>query len=64
MIADVINLAVMSIAFCHSAVRLMICRNVAAAVRAVFAQNWMRWEEMRWESQCGEPSISALTRDI
>ena len=64
MIADVVNLAIMSIAFCHSAVRLMIGRNFAAAVRAVFAQNWMRWEKMRWESACGEPNISALTRDI
>jgi hypothetical protein len=27
-------------------------------------QNWTRWEKMKWESQCGEPNISVLTRDI
>jgi hypothetical protein len=64
MIADAANFAVMSIAFCHAAARSMIRRNFAAAGRAGFTQNWMRWEKMRWESQCGEPNISVLTRDI
>jgi hypothetical protein len=64
MIADAANLAVMSIAFCRAAVRSMICRNFVAAVRAAFMQNWTRWEKMKWESQCGEPNISVLTRDI
>jgi len=59
MIADVVNLAIMSIAFCHAAVRLTVYRSFAAAVSAVFTQN-----RMRWESQCGEPNISILTRDI
>ena len=64
MIADAVNLAVMSIAFCHAAVRLMIWRNFAAAVRVAFTQNWMGWEKMRWERHYGEPNISVLTRDI
>jgi hypothetical protein len=64
MIADVVNLAVMSIAFCHAAARLMVFRKFAAAISAVLSQSRMRWERMRWESQCREPSISVLTRDI
>jgi hypothetical protein len=42
MIADVVNLAIMSIAFCHAAVRLTAYRSFAAAVSAVFTQNRMR----------------------
>ena len=64
MIADVVNLAIMSIAFCHAAARLTIYRSFAAAISAVLTRNWVRWERMRWESQCGEPNISVLTRDI
>jgi hypothetical protein len=64
MIADVVNLATMAIAFCHAAGRLMVHRGFAAAVSAVFTQNRMRWERMKWERQCGEPNISVLTRDI
>ena len=64
MIADALNLAVMSIAFCHAAARLMVYGKLAAAISAVLTQNWIRWERMRWESQYGEPNISVLTRDI
>ena len=42
MIADVVNLAIMSIAFCHAAVHLTVYRSFAAAVSAVFTQNRMR----------------------
>jgi hypothetical protein len=62
MIADVFNLAVMSIAFCHAAARLMVVR-CAAAIGAMLTQGEMSWERMRWESQCQE-NISVLTRDI
>jgi hypothetical protein len=64
MIADVVNLAIMSIAFCHAAARLTIYRSFAAAISAVLTRNWVSWEMMRWESQYGEPNISVLTRDI
>jgi hypothetical protein len=64
MIADVFNLAVMSIGFCHAAARLMVFRRFAAAIGAVLTQGRMTWERMRWESQYREPNISALTRDI
>jgi hypothetical protein len=64
MIADALNLAVMSIAFCHAAARLMVYGKFAAAISAVLAQSRMRWERMSWESQCREPNISVLTRDI
>ena len=64
MIADVVNLAIMSIAFCHAAARLTVHRSFAAAISAVLTRNWVSWEMMRWESQYGEPNISVLTRDI
>jgi hypothetical protein len=60
MIADVVNLAIMSIAFCHAAARLTVHRSLAA----VLTRNWVSWERMRWQSQCAEPNISVLTRDI
>jgi hypothetical protein len=64
MIADVFNFAVMSIVYCHAAARLMVFRKLAAAIGAVLAQSRMRWERIRWESQCREPNISVVTSDI
>ena len=59
MIADVVNLAIMAIAFCHAAVRSMVHRGFAAGISAVLTQ-----DRTRWESECREPNMSALTRDI
>ncbi len=57
MIADVFNLAVMSIAFCHAAARLMVFRSFAAAIGAVLTQ---RPDEMG-EDEMGESSVGSRT---
>jgi hypothetical protein len=59
MIADVINLAIMAIAFCHAAGRSMVHRGFAGTIGAVVTQDMKRWE-----SECRKPNMSALTRDI
>jgi hypothetical protein len=59
MIADVVNLAMMTVAFCHAAGRLIFHRGFAAGISAAPTQ-----ERTRWESECREPNMSALTRDI
>jgi len=64
MIADVVNLAVMTIGFCHAAARLMVFRRFAAAIGAALARSRTSWERIRWESQYREPNIYVLTRDI
>jgi hypothetical protein len=64
MIADVFNLAVMSILYCHAVARLLVFRKLAAAISALLTQGRMRWERIRWESQCQESNISVVTSDI
>jgi len=59
MIADVVNLTIMTVAFCHAAGRLMVHKSLASAISAAPAQ-----DRTRWESECREPNMSALTREI
>jgi hypothetical protein len=58
MIADVVNLTIMTVAFCHAAGRLMVHRGFASGISAAPAQ-----DRTRWESGCREPNMS-VTREI
>jgi hypothetical protein len=51
MIADVVNLAIMGIAFCHAAGRLILHKGVAGSV------NTVRTKRRAW-------NISALAKDL
>jgi hypothetical protein len=59
MIADVVNLTVTGIGFCHAAGRLMFRKGFTRRMNVVVMQKWTRWLDrpvMR--------SISALTKDF
>jgi hypothetical protein len=58
MIAEVVNLAIVTVAFCHAAGRLMVHKGFAAGISAASRQ-----DRTRWESECREPNMS-LTREI
>jgi hypothetical protein len=57
MIADVVNLAIMAIAFCYAAGRLLLHRGFAAGLNNVLARN-RGWDHRR--ARAG----SALTEDL
>lgn len=62
MIADVVNLAIMSMVFCQAAGRLILLRGLAAGIGTGLTQGWIHgWT--RWKGQYREPDISALTGD-
>jgi hypothetical protein len=59
MIADVVNLAITGIGFCHAASRLIFRKGFTARMNVVVTQKWNRWLDrsvMR--------NISALTKDF
>jgi hypothetical protein len=59
MIADVVNLAVVGIGFCHAAGRLILYKGLAASVNIVMSQNWGR-RRHRYRARI----VSTLSKDL
>jgi len=59
MIADVVNLAIMTVASLPCSGPFDSSQGFAAGISAAPTQ-----DRTRWESECREPNLSALTRDI
>jgi hypothetical protein len=59
MIADVVNLAVTGIGFCHAASRLIFQKGFTARVNVVVMQKWSKWVD-----RSVTRSISALSKDF
>ncbi len=59
MIADVVNLAIAGIGFCHTASRLIFRKGFAARVNVLVMQKWTRWLD-----RSVTRNISALSKDF
>jgi hypothetical protein len=59
MIADVVNLTITGIGFCHAVSRLVFRRGFAARMNIVVTRKWARWLD-----RSAARNISAWTRDF